>query len=102
MLKGKTDSCCALTMCSTLEDCTLEYIQSLPLETVHAYALKYLKMTVQKRELNRAYRQLDYVKDQRRKYYYIRNDIYHPKYNCAGTVEKRHKKIINTVEEDDV
>ena len=89
-------------MCSTIDECTLEYIQSLPVETVYAYALKYLKMTVQKRELNRVYRQLDYVKDQRRKYYYIRNDIYHPKYNDTGTIEKQYKKNNKTMKEGSI
>lgn len=70
----------------------LNYVRSLQLETVQMYALKYLRLMATKRELNRAYRQLDHVKLQRRKYYYIRNDIYHPVYNESGTIEKRCKK----------
>ena len=71
---------------------SLEYVQTLSKEVLWDLALKYLKIAATKRELNRAYRQLDHVKDQRRKYYYVRNDIYHPVYNESGTIEKRHKR----------
>lgn len=77
---------------SPVDECTLEYVKSLAKDKLYDYALKYLKLTASKRELNRAYRQLDHVKDQRRKYYYVRNDIYHPVYNEEGVIEKRHKR----------
>jgi hypothetical protein len=71
---------------------TLEYVKSLPEKKLYEYALKYLVLTASKRELNRAYRQLNHVKNQRRKYYYVRNDIYHPVHNKEGTIEKRCKR----------
>lgn len=76
----------------------MDYVKTLPLDQVWAYALKYLKLTETKRKLNRVYRQLDHVKNQRRKYYYVRNDIYHPTYNASGTVEKRHKRPAESCE----
>ena len=72
--------------------CTIDYIKALPQDKLWEYALKYLKLSETKRTLNRAYRQLDHVKNQRRRYYYVRNDIYHPSYHPDGRVEKRHKR----------
>lgn len=80
------------TFQSEIHPCTLEYVQSLPLATLHEYALRYLRMVEAKRKLNHAYRQKEHVKESRRKYYYIRHDIYHPTYNPQGRIEKRHKR----------
>ena len=71
---------------------TIEYIKTLPLEQVYGYALKYLRSVETKRLLNRAYRQLDHVKEHRRAYYYKRNNIYHPTLHPEGEIEKRWKR----------
>lgn len=73
----------------------LDYVKTLPIETVFVYALRHMQSTEKKRDLNRAYRQLDRVKMKRRAYYYERNDIYHPQHYPIGTVEKRHKRPVD-------
>lgn len=80
------------TFQSKTQSCTLEYVQSLPLDTLFEYALRYLRMVEAKRRLNHAYRQKEHVKESRRKYYYVRHDIYHSTYNPQGRIEKRHKR----------
>jgi len=76
----------------TDQECSLDYVKTLSLQRLWDLALKYLKLAANKRKLNREYRQQSHIKDQRRKYYYTRNDIYHPTYNVGGTIEKRHKR----------
>ena len=71
---------------------TVEYVQALPLEKLHAYALKHLKNLERKKKWNRKYNALPDIKTRQRKYYYSKNDIYHPEHNPDGTKEKRFKK----------
>ncbi len=68
------------------------YVESLSIAELRVYTCKYLKLIEAKRLLNHVYRQQSHVKQKRRQYYYIRNDIYHPVYNRMGTIEKRHKR----------
>lgn len=71
---------------------TLEDVRVLPLDKLYDYALKYLKNLERKKKWNRKYNALPDIKTRSRKYYYRKNDIYHPEHNPDGQVEKRFKR----------
>ena len=71
---------------------TIEYVQSLPRETVNQYALRYLISADVKKRANRVYSQTEKAKARQRRYYYRRHNIYHPALNPTGAVEKRWKR----------
>jgi len=71
---------------------TLEQVKTLPLEKLYEYALKHLKNLERKKTWNRKYNALPDTKARSHRYYYVKNDIYHPEHNPEGSVEKRFKK----------
>lgn len=71
---------------------TLEFVQGLPLQKIHLYALRHLQNLERKKLWNRKYNALPEIRMKQRTYYYKKNDIFHPDLNPKGTHEKRFKR----------
>ena len=80
---------------------TLEYVQRLPLEKLHVYALKHLQNLERKKIWNRKYNALPEIREKQRLYYYKKHDIYHPDLNPQGLNEKRFKRTKLPDEKDE-
>jgi hypothetical protein len=70
----------------------LDRVKAMPLEEAQRWAAAYLETQEQKREGDRRYAKTDKSKARHRRYYFTRNDIYHPQLNPRGTHEKRWKR----------
>lgn len=71
---------------------TLEFVQGLPIQKIHLYALRHLQNLERKKLWNRKYNALPEIRTKQRTYYYKKHDIYHPDLNPIGTHEKRFKR----------
>lgn len=61
-------------------------------ETLWKLALRHLRGEEKRREWNRAYSKTAKGRLRQKRYYYVKNDIYHPQLNPDGTHEKRWKR----------
>ena len=72
---------------------TIDQVKALPLPAVYEYALQHLVTVARRRQWNRAYCKTEKVKEQQRRYYYRKNNVYHPALNPDGLHEKRFKRV---------
>ena len=70
----------------------LDRVKAMPLQQAQRCAAAHLETQEQKQKGDRRYAKTRKSKARHRRYYFTRNDIYHPQLNPRGTHEKRWKR----------